>query len=69
MSDEQLWRTACEAAHGLHFLHSNGVLHLDIKPDNLYLAAGTWRIGDFGLAVAREQKASMVRLGGMWLWH
>ncbi|KAL4858673.1 Wee1-like protein kinase [Chlorella vulgaris] len=59
MSDEQLWRTACEAAHGLHFLHSNGVLHLDIKPDNLYLAAGTWRIGDFGLAVAREQKASM----------
>lgn len=54
-------------------------MHLDIKPDNIYLSAAsglpdgavagpgavagwaTCRIGDFGLAVAREQNGSMVR--------
>ncbi len=64
---------------GLAFLHSHNVLHLDIKPDNIYLSAvsglpegapagpgavagwATCRIGDFGLAVAREQNGSMVR--------
>ncbi|EFN58091.1 hypothetical protein CHLNCDRAFT_15082, partial [Chlorella variabilis] len=50
MSDEQLWAAACQSARGLRFLHSHGVLHLDVKPENIYLAAGTWRIGDFGLA-------------------
>ena len=61
MSDEQLWAAACQSARGLRFLHSHGVLHLDVKPENIYLAAGTWRIGDFGLAVARGNNGSMVR--------
>lgn len=81
MPDEALWAVACQAAQGLAFLHSHGVMHLDIKPDNIYLSAaglpqggssssaaccggcsgGTWRIGDFGLAVARGQDGSMVR--------
>lgn len=70
MSDEQLWTAACQAAHGLLFLHSHGVLHLDVKPDNIYLSKGTWRIGDFGLAVARYQDGSTVGLlrvkGSLW---
>ena len=48
---------------GLCFLHSHGVLHLDVKPDNIYRSGGAWRIGDFGLAVARDKEGSMVRPG------
>jgi membrane-associated tyrosine/threonine-specific cdc2-inhibitory kinase len=41
---------------GLDFLHSHGVIVMDIKPDNLFLnAAGTLQIGDFGLAVTSSQ--------------
>ena len=41
---------------GLDFLHANGVLHLDVKPDNIYQDAdGTLKLGDFGLAVLRHQ--------------
>ena len=41
---------------GLHFLHANGVLHLDVKPDNIYRDAdGILKLGDFGLAVLRHQ--------------
>lgn len=37
---------------GLHELHSNGVIHCDIKPSNLFLADNEKRvvIGDFGIS-------------------
>lgn len=44
---------------GLHFLHTNEVLHLDVKPDNIYRdSEGVLKLGDFGLAVLRHQWVS-----------
>ena len=37
----------CDA---LAFLHGEGVIHLDLKPDNIFLTDGGPRIMDFGLA-------------------
>ncbi len=62
LTTEQLWTVAIQVASGLDFLHAHDVLHLDIKPENLYRNLdndgdpGPWRIGDFGLAVAKETK-------------
>ncbi|PIO22905.1 hypothetical protein AB205_0218540, partial [Aquarana catesbeiana] len=45
-----------EIACGLEFLHSNGILHRDLKPDNILMdEEGHVRIADYGLAV-----------GGLW---
>lgn len=58
--DTTIWQIAVDIATGLEFLHSNNVLHLDIKPDNIYRGTdekgqyGPWQIGDFGLAVAKQ---------------
>uniref|UniRef100_A0A8C5R6N7 Protein kinase domain-containing protein n=1 Tax=Leptobrachium leishanense TaxID=445787 RepID=A0A8C5R6N7_9ANUR len=41
---------SAEIICGLEFLHSHGILHLDIKPENLLFDGdGHMRIGDFGL--------------------
>jgi serine/threonine protein kinase len=62
LTTEQLWTVAIQVANGLDFLHAHDVLHLDIKPENLYRNVdsdgdpGPWRIGDFGLAVAKESR-------------
>lgn len=36
---------------GLRFIHESGVIHLDLKPANIFLTQeGRFKIGDFGMA-------------------
>ena len=41
-----------DVARALAFAHSNGVVHRDIKPGNVLLAAGSATVTDFGVAKA-----------------
>src|SRR5262249_32908350 len=48
--DEAL-RIAVAVADGLHFAHQHGVVHRDVKPDNVHLLPdGRVKITDFGIA-------------------
>lgn len=42
-------RIACVLS-GLHFAHSNGYLHRDVKPGNVLISGDTTKLSDFGLA-------------------
>jgi len=49
---------ACQILRGLAALHEAGVLHRDVKPQNILLAAdGTVRLADFGLALSEQHAA------------
>ncbi len=64
LSAERTLEIATGVCKGLAHAHKNGVVHRDLKPGNVWLAAdGTAEIGDFGLAVALEQ--SRLTMHGM----
>ncbi|HOG01929.1 MAG TPA: serine/threonine-protein kinase [Clostridia bacterium] len=51
---ERLLDIAIQFARGLHYAHEAGLIHQDVKPDNLLLTKeGEAKVADFGLAKAR----------------
>jgi membrane-associated tyrosine/threonine-specific cdc2-inhibitory kinase len=51
LAERDVWRFASDVASGLAHCHAHGVLHLDVKPDNVFIARdGVYKIGDFGVA-------------------
>jgi tetratricopeptide (TPR) repeat protein len=54
----EIAQLVADAADGLDYAHSRGVIHRDIKPHNLMFGSdGRLRISDFGLARLTEQPA------------
>ena len=44
------WDYFCQCVQGVAHLHSKGVIHRDIKPNNVFVHKGSVKIGDLGLA-------------------
>jgi tetratricopeptide (TPR) repeat protein len=48
---DEILRVLCEAGRGVAAAHAAGLIHRDLKPDNIFVATdGGVRVGDFGLA-------------------
>ena len=51
---ERILDIAIQFARGLHYAHEQGLIHQDVKPDNLLMnKSGDAKVADFGIAKAR----------------
>lgn len=51
MTEEQAKFYFIEILYGLQYLHEQGIVYRDLKPENLFIDAdGHIKIGDFGLS-------------------
>jgi eukaryotic-like serine/threonine-protein kinase len=60
---EEALRIAREAAEALAYAHEQGVVHCDIKPENLLLQNGHVLVADFGIARAAGAAEPLTRSG------
>ena len=52
----EAFRYLGELASGLHYAHSKGIIHRDVRPDNVMIDhGGTAQLFDFGIAFADDQ--------------
>lgn len=64
LDEIRVWKIFMEISRGLQFLHQRNVIHLDLKPANIFITErGHLKIGDFGLATRwpRADAMSIVR--------
>mmetsp|Transcript_20171 Transcript_20171/g.19484 ORF Transcript_20171/g.19484 Transcript_20171/m.19484 type:complete len:2393 (+) Transcript_20171:111-7289(+) len=65
MSNEVAWKYFRDIVAGLAYLHAEGVIHRDIKPQNILLTSdGKAKIADFGAAVFVEAEDGKVAYAG-----
>ncbi len=66
LSERTVANILMESAQGLHAAFQEGIVHRDIKPDNLLLTErGKVKIADFGLVKATEDLDNLTRTGAM----
>ena len=55
---EDAIRIAAEVGDALQYAHENGVIHRDVKPENILLSRGHALVTDFGIAKLMEERGS-----------
>ena len=73
LKGKALCDAAAQLASGLDFLHAHGILHRDLKPQNVLVKADArsmvMKIGDFGLARTYTPKLEKYTKEVMTLWY
>ncbi|PYD07317.1 hypothetical protein DND47_31080, partial [Pseudomonas syringae pv. syringae] len=49
-SIDELFRIMGSITKALYFIHSKGIVHMDVKPENILISRNIYKLGDFGLA-------------------
>jgi len=62
MSEDQIRRIALQLAQALYYLHSNRIIHRDMKPQNILIGSGgIIKLCDFGFARAMSQSTIVLQ--------
>ncbi|KAL6997177.1 Serine/threonine-protein kinase ht1, variant 2 [Sarracenia purpurea var. burkii] len=62
-------RLALDIAHGMQYLHSQGILHRDLKSENLLLGEDmSVKVADFGISCLESQCGSAKGFTGTYRW-
>lgn len=62
LSTEYKFKLTAQLIEGVHEMHERGILHLDIKPDNVLIGCdGGVRIADLGTSMRRDSAVGHLR--------
>jgi serine/threonine protein kinase len=62
LSLKEALRVTRDVAEALEYARVQGVIHRDIKPDNILLSSGQALVADFGIAAAAQERDEDARL-------
>lgn len=59
LPEDEIWNIFVDLLQAVHHLHSNDMIHDDIKPENIFLTKDMiCKLGDFGLVINLKNVSS-----------
>lgn len=55
MSPDEVLKMLQDVCYGLQAIHDAGLIHRDMKPDNILAHQGEWKVADFGVAMSGDE--------------
>lgn len=55
LTEEEVLVAFCQIGRALEYIHVRGIAHLDVKPENIYVKNGVYKLGDFGCATLLDK--------------
>lgn len=52
---DEMYRIMGDITRALCFIHSKDIVHMDVKPENILISNGVYKLGDFGLACLSDR--------------
>ena len=52
--ENEVWKAAYHTIRGLDILHSNAILHRDIKSANIFINDGVYKLGDLNVSKVQD---------------
>ncbi|MHC4884368.1 MAG: serine/threonine-protein kinase, partial [Planctomycetota bacterium] len=62
-SEGEAIQVGLEIAEALHHAHEAGIVHRDVKPDNIMMGQESFKLADLGLATQLEEDSSLTKTG------
>jgi len=63
LKKDEIWNIFYQCLSGLDYLHTTGVVHRDIKPQNIFMTKNKIiKIGDFGVSALIKEKKEMEKI-------
>ena len=69
LTDYQIKRFSSQLLQAVEYLHSNGILHRDIKPDNILIKVNDIKLADYGLSRSMVEESGKYTPNLFTLWE
>lgn len=66
LSSSDVLKWSAGLASGVAYLHAKGIIHCDIKPDNIIICDGVPKLADFGIAMMQNERYTQGWIQTVW---